>query len=225
MEKKETSSVKIKEIFTSIQGEGPYVGVNQLFIRFCQCNLNCSYCDTDFKGELEFSPQTLKEYVENKLKTVHSISLTGGEPLLFADFLKEFLPLVNKPVYLETNGTLPDKLSEVIDLVDIIAADIKLPSATSMPELWDKHDKFLEISKQKEVFAKIVFNDKITDDEIAHCIALGKKYDIELILQPQTVNDKPCVSAENTYKILTTFLKKYDKTRLIPQVHKFLGVE
>ena len=64
-----------------------------------------------------------------------------------------------------------------------------------------------------------------TDDEIAHCIELGKKYNIELILQPQTVHDKPCVSSENTYKILITFLKKYDKVRLIPQVHKFLGVE
>lgn len=225
MEKKETSLVKIKEIFTSIQGEGPYVGVNQLFIRFCKCNLNCEYCDTDFNGEMEFSPQTLKEYVENKLNLVHSVSLTGGEPLLFADFLKEFLPLINKPIYLETNGTLPDNLSKIINLVDIISADIKLPSATGMPELWEKHDSFFEISTQKEVFAKIVFNDKITDEEIAHCVALGKKYNIELILQPQTVNDKPCVSSENTYKTLITFLKKYDKVRLIPQVHKFLGVE
>ena len=40
--------VRVKEIFTSIQGEGPYVGYKQLFIRLCGCNLNCSYCDTDF---------------------------------------------------------------------------------------------------------------------------------------------------------------------------------
>ena len=43
--------VKIKEIFTSVQGEGPYVGYKQLFIRFCNCNLKCNYCDTDFSGE------------------------------------------------------------------------------------------------------------------------------------------------------------------------------
>ena len=40
--------IKIKEIFTSIQGEGSYVGYKQLFIRLCGCNLNCAYCDTDY---------------------------------------------------------------------------------------------------------------------------------------------------------------------------------
>ena len=43
--------VKVKEIFTSIQGEGPFVGYKQLFIRLCGCNLNCKYCDTDFSSE------------------------------------------------------------------------------------------------------------------------------------------------------------------------------
>jgi len=37
----------IAEIFSSIQGEGLYVGRRQIFIRFCGCNLNCRYCDTE----------------------------------------------------------------------------------------------------------------------------------------------------------------------------------
>ena len=50
---------KINEIFSSIQGEGPVVGYKQLFIRFCGCNLNCNYCDTEFqKGEL-YTPENL----------------------------------------------------------------------------------------------------------------------------------------------------------------------
>lgn len=225
MEKKETSLVKINEIFTSVQGEGPYVGKNQLFIRFCNCNLNCKYCDTNFKGGKEFSPETLWEYVKNKIDTVHSISLTGGEPLLFTDFLKQFLPLVNIPVYLETNGTLPDKLSEIIDLTDIISADIKLPSSTGMPEFWEQHDKFLEIGKQKEIFAKIVFTENITDDEISNCIKIAQKHNTELILQPKTKDNKCSVPAEKSLEIFEKFLKKYKNIRLIPQVHKFLGVD
>lgn len=219
--------VKIKEIFTSIQGEGPYVGYNQLFIRFCKCNLKCKYCDTDFEGEMNFTSQQLREYVENKLNSVHSISLTGGEPLLFVEFLNEFLPLINKKIYLETNATLPDALEKVINNVDIISADIKLPSATGMKELFEKHDKFFEIAQQhkKELFAKIVFNEDITNNEIQQCTYLGNKYGIEIILQPQTVNDKPCVNAKKSQEILNSFLKSYQRTRLIPQVHKFLGVE
>jgi organic radical activating enzyme len=224
-QEKETSLVKVKEIFTSIQGEGPYVGYNQLFIRFCKCNLKCFYCDTDFNGEMIFSPETLKEYTENMLNLVHSISLTGGEPLLFSDFLNEYLSLVDKKIYLETNATLYNELSKIIDKVDIISADIKLPSATLMKSFWIEHDKFFEIACKKELFAKIVFNENITDEEISKCINLGKKYNIELILQPQTIDNKPSVPAKKTTEILNKFLTHYKKTRLIPQVHKFLGVD
>ena len=71
---------KINEIFSSIQGEGPVVGYKQLFIRFCGCNLNCAYCDTEFDIGKEYSPQELfkKISTEYDLKTFHSISLTGG---------------------------------------------------------------------------------------------------------------------------------------------------
>ena len=48
-----SNKVLIKEIFESIQGEGNYIGYNQLFIRFCKCNLHCKYCDTDFTSNLK----------------------------------------------------------------------------------------------------------------------------------------------------------------------------
>ena len=94
------NKVKIKEIFASIQGEGPYVGYKQLFVRFCNCNLKCNYCDTEFSANenfIEYCPVELAQEV-NQYKDVHSISLTGGEPLLSVEFLKEFLPLVNKKI-------------------------------------------------------------------------------------------------------------------------------
>ena len=40
----------IIEIFSSIQGEGKYVGCRQVFLRLEGCNLNCTYCDTDSKA-------------------------------------------------------------------------------------------------------------------------------------------------------------------------------
>ena len=84
---------RINEIFASIQGEGPVVGYKQLFIRFCGCNLNCEYCDTEFSNGEDFTPQELAQKItsEYDLKSFHSISLTGGEPLLSVEFLKEFL--------------------------------------------------------------------------------------------------------------------------------------
>ena len=56
------------------------------------------------------------------------------------------------------------------------------------------------------------------------CCELGKKYGIELILQPEMVGDCMSVKSDFAAKVLDKFLEKYEKVRLIPQVHKFLDV-
>ena len=68
------------------------------------------------------------------------MSLTGGEPLLQVDFIKNLAPKIKErglKVYLETNGTMPERLSEIIGHVDTVAMDVKLPSisGTSRPAL------------------------------------------------------------------------------------------
>lgn len=220
------NKIRIKEIFESIQGEGPYVGCNQLFIRFCNCNLNCNYCDTEFDSKtnyLEFNPQELANEVK-KYKNIHSISLTGGEPLVSAEFLKEFLPLVGYKIYLETNATLTDQLLIVKDYIDIISADIKLESATGIKDTFRLHDLFFKNCDGVETFAKIVFNKKITDAEIINCSELAKKYNLELILQPEMQGNNFKETTAFSTDIFYKFLDKYDKVRLIPQTHKFLDI-
>ena len=59
-----TKTAKIAEIFDSIQGEGPYIGYRQLFIRFCGCNLLCDYCDTEFDKGDDYSVFTLIEKIK-----------------------------------------------------------------------------------------------------------------------------------------------------------------
>lgn len=218
---------RIKEIFESIQGEGLYVGCKQVFVRFCNCNLKCNYCDTEFAPDEyfeDFTPQELADYIK-RFKNFHSISLTGGEPLLSVEFLKDFLPIAGGKIYLETNATLADKLKEVIDFVDIIAADIKLESSSGVIDSFKFHDAFFEIAKRKECFAKIVFNDKIMDDEIKKCCELGRKHNILLVIQPEMQNGKMTIESGFAQETLDKFLNYYKNVRLIPQVHKFLGVE
>lgn len=218
-------TANIKEIFTSIQGEGPYIGFKQLFIRFCGCNLSCSYCDTDFdsKNSKTYSSAELINIVNNCTEC-HSISLTGGEPLLYYEFLQDFLPYCKLPVYLETNATLPKELEKIIDYVDYIAADIKLPSATNISPLWNEHDIFFEIAAKKNLFAKIVFNQNITDDEITKSINLASKYNAEIILQPMFSGTNILPETVFIEKTFDKFLKIYKKVRVIPQVHKFMNV-
>lgn len=216
------SKVKIKEIFTSLQGEGPYAGQKQVFIRFSNCNLNCKYCDTDFKTNL-------KEYnideLYNHLKTLNCniLSLTGGEPLLEIKFLKSFLRKhkLEFKIYLETNGTLYNRLKEIIDFVDVVACDIKLKSATAENNRFEDNDKFLDIASKKETFIKVVFDKNITEKEISDVINLAKKYNLLIVLQPKMPLDKEI----NLIKIFENFYKDYQNVRLIPQVHKFLNIE
>lgn len=219
---------KINEIFSSIQGEGPVVGYKQLFIRFCGCNLHCDYCDTEFQTGVEYTPTELFEKINSEydLSTFHSISLTGGEPLLHCEFLQEFLPLLkNKTkIYLETNATLSENLQKVKNLIDIISADIKLPTSTGF-DSFDLHRKFFANCNGIETFAKIVFAENITEEEIITCSNIGKEYNIELVLQPKMVEDKMTVNSEFCTELLEKFTQKYKNTRLIPQVHKFIDVQ
>ena len=220
-----TDRVHIKEIFASIQGEGPFIGYRQLFVRFCGCNLNCSFCDTDY-DTVNSKQYTVEELVEEvkKHSDCHSVSLTGGEPLLNTGFLKEFLPQCPLPVYLETNATLAGELGEIIDYIDFVSADIKLPSCTGGSAYWNEHDEFFKKACHKELFAKIVFDENITEEEIKQSAKLGAKYGIELILQPKNTNEfvKPDMDFVN--KIFSRFLEKYKNVRVIPQVHKILEV-
>ena len=222
------SKANVREIFLSIQGEGPYVGERQLFIRFCGCNLKCKYCDTDF--DIEKSEQYSPEELINKINSFGNdmvLSLTGGEPLLSIEFLKDFLPLAKlnrHKIYLETNGTLPNQLERIINLVDIVSADIKLPSSTGLDVDFSAVDKFLNISKRKKTFVKVVFNSEITEEEIEKVIELVSKYNVELILQPQMKAESFAVTTEYCELVFDKFVSKYKKVRLIPQMHKFLNV-
>ena len=220
-----TDKAKIKEIFTSIQGEGPFIGYKQLFIRFCGCNLDCQYCDTNWTvdNSKEYSIEEILDII-NDNKDCHSISLTGGEPLLHSGFLKEFLPQCPIPVYLETNATLAGELEKIINYIDYVSTDIKLPSCTGRNALFNEHDDFLQTAVPKVTFAKIVFDNNITDNEIDNCCTLGAKYNIELILQPKMNGNTLELEPEFLEKTLDKFIEKYKKVRLIPQVHKFVNV-
>ncbi len=214
---------KIKEIFQSIQGEGLHVGQKQIFVRFVGCNLNCAFCDTDFiSGAVEYT----KEELFNKIKIFNAatISLTGGEPLLSVEFIKEFLieykDKLNKKIHLETNGTLYKNLAEIIDLIDVVAMDIKIQSAGSEKNRFFENEEFLKIAKDK-AFVKVVFNADIKDDEINSIISIVKKYSAPLILQPKT----PIDIKTPFLKIYDKFYSKYQNVRLIPQTHTFLNIE
>ena len=217
----------IKEIFSSIQGEGPFIGEMQTFLRFCNCNLSCQYCDTKFKKDKYSIEYSAKDLAQTLLHDdVSTISLTGGEPLLEINFLKEFLPLIKpqKNIYLETNGTLTNELSSIIEFIDVVAADIKLNSATKQENQFEINDEFISVAKQKNCFIKIVFNDRITKDEITQTVKIARKHAVPIILQPVMHKNNISITANKLIEIFRFFYSLHPDCRLIPQVHKFLKI-
>ncbi len=75
---------RINEIFSSIQGEGIFVGKAMNFIRFTKCNLKCNWCDTDFK---KGNKMEVSEIIKKLNSALHWVSLTGGEPMLEENLL------------------------------------------------------------------------------------------------------------------------------------------
>jgi len=228
---------EVSDLFSSIQGEGIFVGAKQIFIRFRQCNLACAFCDEPWRHEPRvFTPAELVarvKFVELNRGPHHSVSVTGGEPLMHVDFLKVFLKMLRKEglqVYLETNGTMPERLAAVIDQVDIIAMDFKVPSSTGLRSYWDEHRSFLEIAAEKNVFVKIVVTPSTTEEDIEQSIAIVKhlKKDIPVIFQPVTPLKGHGTPVET--RRLMEFLEigkrhHVEGIRVIPQIHKMLGVK
>lgn len=228
----------ITEVFSSIQGEGIFLGAKQIFVRFKDCNLNCVYCDEQPKGLAAKVYSALDLMAEIRLLEEskgphHSVSLTGGEPLLYAEFLKEFLALLKKnnfKSYLETSGILPKELEKVIDLIDIIAMDFKLPSSTAERPYWEEHLKFLKTAVKKRVFVKAVVTPDTKGEDIEKAVKLMKKVkeNIPFILQPATPVRKS--DKEINKGTLLGFLEiagrnSFENIRVIPQVHKILNVK
>ncbi|MEI6125132.1 MAG: radical SAM protein [Pseudomonadota bacterium] len=137
-------TLKLNEIFYSIQGESTYAGYPCIFIRLAGCNLRCSYCDTTYaydEGE--------DVAVEKIIDTISSykcrlIEITGGEPLLQAETPALIRKLLDKNyrVLLETNGTLD---TGSVDARCIKIMDIKCPSSGE-----EGKNNFLNLSKFTE---------------------------------------------------------------------------
>ncbi|MFH1553018.1 MAG: 7-carboxy-7-deazaguanine synthase QueE [Candidatus Omnitrophota bacterium] len=227
-------NARISEIFLSYQGEGPFAGSRQLFVRFYGCNLKCVYCDTFLESYKSFSKESFLGKILDFEDDYNELTFTGGEPLLYADFLKEFLPLFARhrkhKIYLETNGTLPGELKKVVDHIDIIAMDFKLPSSGGNPEeLWGAHEKFIKTASRKELIVKAVITDSTTIDDIKQMSRTIKpiKKTFVVVLQPVTpVNEMAKEPDEEMISFFKGYLRKETgrEVVILGQVHKSLGV-
>ncbi|MFM7621129.1 MAG: 7-carboxy-7-deazaguanine synthase QueE [Alphaproteobacteria bacterium] len=116
--------LNVQEIFATIQGEGPYAGQPAVFIRLGGCNLQCSFCDTEFDSAQQLTlknivEETLLLAVNNNQEIVRKlVVITGGEPML-QPIEKLSGELIKRKflVQIETNGTIYRKLPKAVKII------------------------------------------------------------------------------------------------------------
>jgi organic radical activating enzyme len=146
-------NLNVKEIFYSLQGEGGRQGEASIFIRLTQCNLKCSFCDTDFSGGIDMHIEQILSMI--KQFPCKWIVWTGGEPTIqLTDYIISFFKNAGYLQAIESNGY--NKLSDWLDYtvvspkgdadyakkinpqVDEVRLSIQrgdaIPSTKSMPE-------------------------------------------------------------------------------------------
>lgn len=238
------------EVFSSIQGEGVLIGCRQIFVRFADCNLNCAYCDTPFQAKPVYAierepgcgqpiaqdnPADLRglgrhftEWERGHAGLHHSICLTGGEPLLHADALSLWLPELSSRyrIYLETNGTLPAEMEQLLPWVKWVSMDLKTQDTTGQPTRWDVHADFMQVARQQLCHVKLLIGAQTTRHGVRQAAAFMARNagDIPLILQPCLTDGHLSINGHLLLELQAAAAAVHPDTRLIPQVHHLLGI-
>ena len=123
-------SLRLIELYRSVQGESSFAGVPCIFVRLAGCNLRCSWCDSEytFTGGQPFTNDQILTQIE-ALQPCRLIEFTGGEPMLQA---RELIPLMQRlldagyQLMMETSGERP--LADVPKPIHKIV-DVKCPGS------------------------------------------------------------------------------------------------
>jgi 7-carboxy-7-deazaguanine synthase len=149
-------TLKITEIFYSLQGESNTSGIPTVFVRLTGCPLRCVYCDTEyaFHGGTTITLEHIVEQIE-QYKTRY-VTVTGGEPLAQKNVLTLMSRLcdLNYKVSLETSGAIDvsgvdSRVSKVMDLKTPASGEVEKNRYENMMYL-TQHDQIKFVISNKD---------------------------------------------------------------------------
>lgn len=197
--------IKVSEIFTSFQGEGPYVGTPATFLRLYGCNLNCEWCDTDISTYEMLSVDDVAEILITQMEfnNIETLIITGGEPTLQMEEVKRLIKELpdDIKIQMETNGSLFEYIPEVEFVI-------------SPKE--DKEKVFENYYQYENVFFKFVITSQEDIDEV---ISLKDKYgyDKTIWLQGEFSQDGEMAD------LIRENFPRLENVKLSVQTHKYLN--
>lgn len=233
---------RVSEIFTSIEGEGIFVGKKTLFIRLSGCHLKCRWCDTKYALPLDsgtdYQIDEIKDLIIKELQPfTYKVNFTGGEPLLqteavieLADFIKKH---TNLKTYMESSCFDSELFSKVLPYIDICKVEFKTDDSKVVEDeeydnLISNEIKCLELAVEsnKATYIKIVVTNSTNLESFKNLVYnISKKIKpsdiLGFIIQPSFGIDQPTVNKLlDTYDIVQPM---FPEVRIISQLHKEIG--
>ncbi|MEM4876338.1 MAG: 7-carboxy-7-deazaguanine synthase QueE [Sulfolobales archaeon] len=187
--------MRVSEIFASVQGEGPSLGVPAVFLRLAQCNLSCLWCDTKYAWSVgeDVPVDRVVEEIMTLLRTYSKIKLvviTGGEPLLQRDDVRELIVRLKEKieyveVEVETNCTIDP--SSVLEVVDRLIVSPKLANSGMPEDLRKCSTRFKDLpdSMKSKVYLKFVIEDARDLSEVEEIVRFFGVSSSSVFLMPQ----------------------------------------
>lgn len=161
-----------------------------------------------------------------------SLEITGGEPLLNSDYIRDFLSKYDYKAMLETNATLPENLYDLVDVIDIVSMDIKLPEHFNSKKEWltvyENELKSIKIMEDYNLkyYIKIVVSPttstQIIEDILKDLNGLVSG-NVEVIVQP--VSPMSLWDTKENLFTISELIGKHFSVSIIPQIHKYLEIE
>lgn len=175
-----TDTLKVNEIFASLQGEGPSLGAPALFVRLALCNLRCEWCDTRYTWDFErYDPA--REIHPTEITDIAArianarerrVVITGGEPLMQQGPLGRLFELVPRSVTIEveTNGTFAPE-APLAARVDQWNVSPKLAHAGDPRERRIRLDALTALRDTRRAFLKLVVRSSADALEVRELVA------------------------------------------------------
>jgi len=204
-------SLQVCEIFYSIQGESSYTGYPCVFIRLSGCNLNCSYCDTQYAqapGEQLSIDQIIKTIGHYPCRLV---AVTGGEPLVQEDTPQLVHELIHAGyrVLLETNGSVE---VGALDERCVKIVDIKCPASGEQQSF---NPAVLDLLRGQDEL-KFVISDRCDYDYARDFLqGLGS-------IKVAAIHFSPVMSRLPASELAAWILADGLSVRCAPQLHRFI---
>jgi len=201
---------EVLEIYKAHQGEGRVIGTPSIFIRLARCTLRCRNCDTKYAWraapELEMAVEEILDRVRS-LGSVPLITITGGEPLLWALHPLVMMLEGHYQICIETNGTLPPGST-------LLARDIIWSVSPKLESVSGVRSQLL-FPVDKATYFKFVIRDERSMAELEDYI---NQYHIpkhKVILQP----DNSLLGTKSYSELVRELMERAPDYVVLPQLH------